>query len=61
MVHDVRVYAPEHIRFGHRYADAITVTEDGIPVADLNKISALEPDVSDRQEPGGTEQEEREE
>jgi hypothetical protein len=57
MVHDLRAYAPEEIRFGMRYADAITIAKDGIPVADLTKISALEPDVSDHQESGWTERE----
>jgi len=61
MVHDLHTYAPEDIRFGMRYADAVTLTEDGIPVADLTKISVLEPDVSDHQEPGWTEQEEEQE
>ncbi len=61
MVHDLRAYAPEDIRFGMRYADAVTVGENGIIVADLTKISALEPDVSDHQEPGWTEQEEEQE
>ena len=60
MVHDVHTYAPEDIRFGMRYADAVTI-EDGIPVADLTKISVLEPDVSDHQEPGWTEREEEQE
>ena len=56
-VHDIRNYAPEDIRFGMRYADAVTVAEDGTPVADLTKIGALEPDVGDRLEPGWTERE----
>ena len=61
IVHDLHTYAPEDIRFGMRYADAITISENGIPVADLTRISVLEPDVSDHQEPGWTEQEEEQE
>jgi inward rectifier potassium channel len=58
VVHDARYYAPEDIRFGMRYTDAVTMAEDGTPVADLTRIGALEPDTRDRQEPGWTEQEE---
>ena len=58
MVHDLHTYGPKDIRFGMRYMDAITIAEDGTPVADLAKISALEPDLKDRQESGWTEQEE---
>jgi hypothetical protein len=52
MVHDIRNYAAEDIRFGMRYRDAVTTSEDGTPVLDLTKIGALEPDVGDRQEQG---------
>ena len=59
VVHDIRNYASEDIRFGMRYADALTIAEDGTPFADLTKIGALEPDVGDHlEEPGWTEREE---
>jgi len=58
VVHDIRNYAPEDIRFGMRYADAVTAAEDGTPVADLTRIGALEPDTRDYLEPGWTEREE---
>jgi inward rectifier potassium channel len=58
VVHGARYYAPEDIRFGMRYTDALTTAEDGTQVADLTKIGALEPDVVDRPEPGWTELEE---
>ena len=58
VVHDVRYYAPEDIRFGMRYADAVSTAQDGTPVEDLTRIGALEPDVGDRQEAGWTEREE---
>jgi inward rectifier potassium channel len=58
VVHDIRNYAAEDIRFGMRYADAVTMAEDGTPVADLARIGALEPDVGDHLESGWTEQEE---
>lgn len=57
-VHDIRNYAPEDIRFGMRYADAVVIAEDGTPLADLTKIGALEPDAGEHVEPGWTEQEE---
>jgi inward rectifier potassium channel len=58
LVHDIRNYAPDDIRFEMRYADAVTIAEDGTPVADLTKIGGLEPDVGDHLEPGWTEREE---
>jgi inward rectifier potassium channel len=57
-VHDFRGYAPEDIRFGMRYADAVSVAEDGTPVADFTRIGELEPDVGEHWEPGWTEREE---
>jgi inward rectifier potassium channel len=60
IVHDLRNYAPEDIRFGMRYTDAVTVGEDGTAVGDLTRIGALEPDLRDRPEPGWTDREERE-
>jgi inward rectifier potassium channel len=58
MVHDIRGYAPGDIRFGVRYADAITTAEDGTAVADLTRIGALEPDVGAHEEQGWTDREE---
>jgi inward rectifier potassium channel len=56
-VHEIRNYAPEEIRFGMRYVDAITTEEDGTLVADLTKIGEMEPDVGERPEQGWREQE----
>jgi len=61
VVNDIRYYAPRDIRFGMRYADAVSTAQDGTPVADLTRIGALEPDVGDRQESGSTEREEERE
>jgi inward rectifier potassium channel len=58
VVHDIRNYAPEDLRFGVRYVNAITLTEDGKPVADLTKVGELEPDAGDQAEDGWTEHEE---
>jgi inward rectifier potassium channel len=44
-VKDVRTYAPQDVRFGMRYMDVIGTAEDGTPMVDLTKISALEPDI----------------
>ena len=57
-VQDVRDYAPGDLRFGMRYADAITMSKDGRPVADLARVGLLELDVGDHWEPGWTEREE---
>ena len=56
-MHEIRAYAPEHIRFGMRYTDAVTLAGNGTPVLDLTRIGALEPDVGDRQEHVWTERE----
>jgi inward rectifier potassium channel len=61
LVHDIRNYAPEDIRFGMRYADVMTTEEDGMRVGDLTKIGALEPDLGEHLEQGWTEQEEGQE
>jgi inward rectifier potassium channel len=58
LVHDVHGYAPEDIRFGMRYADVVSVAEDGTPVADFTRIGELEPDVGEHWETGWTEREE---
>ena len=57
VVHDLRSYAPEDIRFGMRYGEVVTTAEDGTPVADLARIGELEPDVGDWAEPGWTDPE----
>ena len=59
-VHEIRNYAAQDIRFGMRYADAVTTAEDGAPVLDLTRIGALEQDVGDRREQGWTEREDGE-
>jgi inward rectifier potassium channel len=57
-VQDLRNYSAREIRFGMRYADALTTAKDGTLVLDLTRIGALEPDAGDRQEQGWTEREE---
>ena len=56
-VHDLRNYSAKEIRFGMRYADALTTAQDGTPVLDLTRIGALEPDAGDGPEQGWTERE----
>ncbi len=60
VVHDARFYAPQDIRFGMRYADAVSTAADGALVADLGRIGAREPGVDDSQEGIWTEREENE-
>lgn len=58
-VQQIRNYGPADLRFGMRYADAVSMTEDGTLTLDLAKIGALEPDVgAERREQGWTEEEE---
>jgi hypothetical protein len=45
-------------RLGIAHVPAVTIEEDGTPMADLSKIGALEPDVGENSEPGWTEREE---
>ncbi|GGE98666.1 inward rectifier potassium channel protein [Aliidongia dinghuensis] len=58
-VQEIRNYTPRDIRFGMRYADAITTTPDDVLAVDLTRIGALEPDSGeDYIEQGWTEREE---
>lgn len=43
-VHDLRSYSPSMVKFGMRYADAVMTAPDGTPVADMNRISNIEPE-----------------
>jgi len=43
-VHDLKDYHSQHIRFGMKYVDTVTVDLDGRTMADLTKLSLIEPD-----------------
>ncbi|HEX4505890.1 MAG TPA: ion channel [Alphaproteobacteria bacterium] len=43
-VHDIRDYKAHQVRFGMKYADAVAVEADGRTLADLTRISVIEPD-----------------
>jgi inward rectifier potassium channel len=45
VVRDMRAYTAEHMRFGMRYADAVTHEATGATIADLSRIGVLEPEV----------------
>jgi inward rectifier potassium channel len=45
-VHDLKGFMPESVAFGMRYSDAVHWDEQGRPIADLARISDLEPDVA---------------
>lgn len=47
VVHDARVYSHADVLFGMRYADAVSVDEKGRFVADLSRLSIVEPDLAD--------------
>jgi inward rectifier potassium channel len=58
IVHEMRTYGPHEVMFGMRFADVIEFGEDGVPIADMARISVLEPDTGiDRIEPGWSERE----
>nr|MBA3810870.1 hypothetical protein [Caulobacteraceae bacterium] len=44
VVHDLKAYTGPDIRLGLRYADLITQGDDGRVLADLTRISVLEPE-----------------
>ncbi len=44
LVHDMRVYSATDVLFGMHYGDAVTVDEQKRPVADLTRLSLVEPD-----------------
>ncbi len=52
-VGDMRDYGAGDIVFGQRYADAVTVDDDGRTIVDLGRLSLLEDDVG--AEPAGAE------
>jgi inward rectifier potassium channel len=46
-VHDIKDYRGHQIMFAMRYADAVSVDSEGRTVADLTRLSLIEPDVAD--------------
>ncbi|WP_428487528.1 ion channel [Rhodopila sp.] len=50
VVNDMKYYDATHIRFGMRYADSVTLGNDGQATADLSRISLLEPDLGNVQD-----------
>ncbi len=45
IVHEVRTFGPRDVVFGSRYVDVITSEADGTPLADMTRISEMEPDT----------------
>jgi inward rectifier potassium channel len=45
-VHDMRIYTVADVLFGMHYAEAVTVDDQRRPVADLTRLSLVEPDPS---------------
>jgi inward rectifier potassium channel len=43
-VYDMKLYMPTEIRFGMRYAESVTLDDEGHITADLSRLSILEPD-----------------
>ena len=47
-VHDLRDYEPAEILFGMRFVDAIRFDASGAPIADMSRLSLVEPETSER-------------
>lgn len=45
VVQDIKSYGAADIRHGWRFRDSVTIEEDGAVIADLTRISHIEPDV----------------
>jgi len=43
-IHDMRIYTADKILFGMHYAEAVTIDDQLRPVADLTRLSLVEPD-----------------
>lgn len=43
-IHDMCIYTPDKVLFGMHYAEAVTVDDQLRPVADLTRLSLVEPD-----------------
>jgi inward rectifier potassium channel len=46
LVHDMRIYTAVDVLFGMHYAEAVTVDDQRRPVADLARLSLVEPDAA---------------
>ncbi|MGH6835334.1 MAG: ion channel [Methylocella sp.] len=44
IVHDMRIYTATEVLFGMHYAEAVTLDDERRPVADLTRLSLVEPD-----------------
>jgi inward rectifier potassium channel len=45
-IHDMRIYTADEVLFGMHYAEAVTLDDQLRPVADLTRLSLVEPDPS---------------
>ena len=50
-VHDMRIYTADKIAFGMHYVEAVTLDDQLRPVADLTRLSLVEPDAPLQSEP----------
>jgi inward rectifier potassium channel len=46
LVHDMRIYTAAEVLFGMHYAEAVTLDDQKRPVADLSRLSLVEPDTA---------------
>ena len=45
-VRDLHAFSPAQLHIGMHYADAISISDDGHPIVDLDRLGVLEPDAS---------------
>jgi hypothetical protein len=46
LVHDMRIYTAAEVLFGMHYAETVLLDDQRRPVADLTRLSLVEPDPS---------------
>jgi inward rectifier potassium channel len=46
LVHDMRIYTAVEVLFGMHYGEAVTIDDQKRPVADLSRLSLVEPDTA---------------
>jgi inward rectifier potassium channel len=46
LIHDMRIYTAAEVLFGMHYAEAVTLDDQRRPVADLTRLSLVEPDTA---------------
>jgi inward rectifier potassium channel len=51
-ISDIKDYGVADVAFGMRYADAVSIDDEGRTIADLGRLSFLEPEITPHATPG---------